>query len=113
MSATTLGLTASTAASTIDYGAGASEVDFGNSSSLTWTGTLNLLNWDPSIDKLRFGTDSSGLTSAQLADIEFNGGGLGTATLDSNGYVTAVPEPSISLVLLGASLLLVRRRAPR
>jgi autotransporter-associated beta strand protein len=109
MSLTTAGLTA---ASTIDYGVGASEVDFANSSSLAWIGTLNLLNWDPSIDKLRFGTDSTGLTSAQLADIEFNGGGLGTATLDSNGYVT-VPEPSTSLVLLCASLLLFIRRAPR
>jgi hypothetical protein len=110
MGSTTLGLTASTAGSTIDFAAGASEVDFANSSGLTWVGTLNLLNWDPSIDKLRFGTDSTGLTSAQLADIKFNGAGQGTATLDANGYVT-VPEPSSCLVLLlGASLLLVRGR---
>jgi hypothetical protein len=112
MSATTLGLTASTAPSTIDFGAGASEVDFADSSALNWTGTLNLLNWDPSVDKLRFGTDANGLTAAQLADIEFNGSGLGTAALDSNGYVTA-PEPTSSALLLGASLLLAGRRRAR
>jgi fibronectin-binding autotransporter adhesin len=109
MPSTTLGLTASTAPSTIDFIAGGSEVDFANSSALTWVGTLNLLNWDPSIDKLRFGTDATGLTSTQLADIEFNGAGLGSAMLDANGYVT-VPEPSSCLMLLGASLLMARRR---
>ena len=78
MSSTTLGLNTSTAASVIDFIAGASEVDFANSSAVNWIGTtLNLLNWDPSIDKLRFGTDSTGLTSAQLTKIEFNGSGLG------------------------------------
>lgn len=110
MSNTTLGLAASTAGSTIDFASGGSELDFANSSGLTWaTSTLNLLNWDPAVDKLRFGTDSTGLTPAQLADIKFNGGGQGTAMLDANGYVT-VPEPSSCLVLLGASLMLVRRR---
>jgi hypothetical protein len=100
MSTTTLALTTSTAASVIDFGAGASEVDFANSSALNWTGAiLNLLNWDPSIDKLRFGTDATGLTSAQLATIEFNGSGLGSAQLNANGYVV-VPEPSTALLLL-------------
>jgi len=112
MTATTLGLLTSTAPSTIDFVAGASEVDFANSSSLTWTGKLNLLNWDPSVDKLRFGTDNTGLTSDQLAAIEFNGGGFGTASLDSNGFVTAAPEPATFFVLaVGAPLLLARRRA--
>jgi len=113
MGNTTLGLTASTAGSTIDFAAGGSELDFANSSGLTWAAsTLNLLNWDPSIDKLRFGTDSTGLTSAQLADIKFNGSGQGTAVLDANGYVTT-PEPSSCVLLLAGSLLLVRRRAAR
>ena len=111
MSTTTLALTTSTAASVIDFGAGASEVDFANSSALNWTGAiLNLLNWDPSIDKLRFGTDATGLTSAQLATIEFNGSGLGSAQLNANGYVV-VPEPSTALLLLVGGLAMgVRRR---
>jgi len=108
MSATTLGMTAS---STIDYAAGASEVDFANSSALAWTGTLNLANWDPSVDKLRFDSSPSGLTSDQLANIEFNGAGLGTASLDANGFVI-VPEPSaIALLGIGTLGLIRKRRA--
>lgn len=91
---TTLGLAAD---SVIDFGAGPSELDFANGSSLTWTGTLNLTNWDSTKDTLRFGTDATGLTVGQLAEIEFNGTGLGTAQLDANGYLVAAP----STVLLG------------
>jgi hypothetical protein len=111
MSATTLGLLTSTAISAIDYGVGASEVDFANSSALSWTGSiLNLANWNPSIHKLRFGTDSTGLTAAQLSKIEFNGSGLGTAQLDANGYVV-IPEPSsVALLLLGFVAVAARRR---
>ena len=101
MPSTTLNLSgtavspATTFVSTIDYTFGASEVDFANSASLAWaaTGLLNLESWDPTVDKLRFGTNSTGLTATQLAAIEFNSGGLGTAHLDSSGYVVfgAVP----------------------
>jgi hypothetical protein len=102
MSSTTLNLSASTGPSSIDYVAGPGELDFANSSALTWVSgaILNLVNWDPSTTFLRFGTDSTGLTAAQLAQIEFNGSGLGTAQLDSQGYVISpVPEPSSSLLL--------------
>jgi hypothetical protein len=113
MGSTTLALLTSTGASTIDFAAGASEVDFANSSAVNWTGaTLNLLNWDPNVDKLRFGTDATGLTAAQLAKIEFNGADLGTAALDANGYV--VPEPGcLSLLGLAAMPLFGRRRRRR
>ena len=111
MTSTTLGLTAS---STIDFGAGASEVDLANSSALIWTGVLNLNNWDPSKDVLRVGTDGTGLTSAQLADIEWDGnsGYLGDAQIDANGYVS-IPEPSTVLLgLLGGLGVMwhIRRR---
>ena len=113
MSATTLALATSTGASTIDYVAGSSEVDFANSSAVAWTASkvLNLANWNPSIDKLRFGTDATGLTSTQLAEIEANGSAssLGTAFLDANGYVN-VPEPTTAALLVGASMLLAARR---
>jgi hypothetical protein len=109
MGSTTLGLTAS---SIITYVSGGSEVDFANSSALTWTAgkILNLTNFDPSVDKLRFGTDTTGLTASQLAEIEFNGSSLGAAQLDPNGYVLAAPEPSSAVLFLTGSLLFNRRR---
>jgi fibronectin-binding autotransporter adhesin len=106
MSSTTLGMTAG---SKIDYGSVTEEMDFANSSALTWSGILNFVNFDTTVDKIRVGTDATGLTSAQLASIELNGGGLGLATIDANGFVS-VPEPTSAIVLLGASLLMVRRR---
>lgn len=115
MTGTTLGLLTSTGASTIDYVSGASEVDFANSSGLSWSGSvLNLANWNAASDALRVGTDSTGLTAAQLAKIEFNGaaGTLGTAGLDANGFVVQTPEPGcIALLGLGSLGLLRRRRA--
>lgn len=112
MSSTTLLLTDN---STFDFGAGASEMDFANSASELWTSgkVLNLANWTFGEDALRFGTDLTGLTSTQLAEIEFNGDAstLGSAMLDANGYLV-VPEPStVALGLLGAlGAWMARRR---
>jgi len=65
---------------------------FGDSSGQSWTGgsVLDLINY--SAGYLYFG--ANGLTSAQLAAIEFNNDSstLGTAYLDASGYL--VPEPS-------------------
>ena len=85
MGSTTLVLSASTAGSTIDYEAGPGEIDFANSSAVAWASgtTLNLANWNPGSTLLRFGTDATGLLASQLAEIEFNGSGLGSAQLDS------------------------------
>jgi hypothetical protein len=103
-----------TASSTIDYGVGPSEIDFAKSSAATWTGTLDLANWDPTnaTTFLRFGTDATGLTPAQLADIEFdnNPATLGEAQITSGGYVET-PEPaSLSLLALAGAGLIARRR---
>jgi autotransporter-associated beta strand protein len=101
MTGSTLGLATN---SILDFGAGATSVAFAKSSGQTWNGVLDLLNWNSVMDQLRIGTDASGLTSTQLDDIEFNGNAatLGTAGLDPNGYIVAVPEPSVSaLGLLG------------
>jgi hypothetical protein len=114
MASTTLGVAAN---STIDFGAGASTLVFANSSSLAWSSgaVLNLANWSAA-DTLRLGTDDTGLTAAQLNDIEFNGSGLGTAEILANGDVVQVPAPStLALGLLGALCALgyVRGRKAR
>lgn len=112
MTSTTLGLTAS---SMIDFGAGAGELDFADSSSLAWNGILNLTNWNSALDDLRFGTTAAGLTSTQLADIEFDGTGLGTAQIDSTGYIV-VPEPSTTALLGlfgGLAMLWSTKRKPK
>ncbi len=119
MSSTTLGLSAS---STLDFTSGTGELDFANSSGVSWTAatTLNLLTtglWKDSGDALRLGTDATGLSASQLAQIEFNGTDLGQAALNPQGYVydvAQVPEPStLALGLLGGLglLRLIRRRA--
>lgn len=100
MASTQISLAAGT--SYIDFGDGPSSMDFTNSSTATWSGTLNLLNFNPSFDFLKFGTDATGLTTAQLADIQANGVNA-NATLDANGQlILTVPEPSTAaLGLLG------------
>ena len=54
-----------------------------------------------------FGTDSSGLTAAQLSQIEFYSGvgtgDLGSASILANGEIVPVPEPATCL----AGLLIV------
>jgi hypothetical protein len=104
MSGATLGLTAS---STIDFTSGAAELDFANSSGVAWTSgqVLNLIDWTTGVDELRFGTDATGLTLAQLNEIEFDGVS-GLARLDVNGYL--VPEPSTAILGLLGGLALVR-----
>lgn len=107
MTATTLGLTAN---SVIDFGSGPGETDFADSHGVAWTAskTLNLANFNPSFDLLFVGTSGSGLTSGQLAEIQINGVS-GQAVQLSTGQV--VPEPaSLSLLGLGATALLARRR---
>lgn len=108
MGNTTLGLSAS---SSMDFTTSGSSAELANSSGNAWTGALNLLSY--SSDDLRFGTDNTGLTQAQLNDIAFNGV-QGGGYLDNNGFLV-VPEPSsVSLGIVGAAGLLlvgmIRRR---
>jgi autotransporter-associated beta strand protein len=90
--------------SIIDMGNGASVLAFANSSAQVWTGTLTILNWSGTAltgggtDQLFFGTDSSGLTDTQLAQIAFYSDAgdtfLGTARYVGEGGEIAVPEAS-------------------
>jgi autotransporter-associated beta strand protein len=103
--------------SVIDMGNVASIAAFANSKLSTWTGTLNIYNWSgtPSTgggtDQLYFGSDTTGLTAAQLLNIQFySGNGTGAygagALILANGEVAPVPEPSTYIVgILALSVL--------
>jgi hypothetical protein len=100
--------------SMIDYGAGLAVVSFTKSVSSAWAGTLNLANWNAATMNdvaLQYGTDNTGLTSAQLGEIEFDGipSTIGSATLDSNGFVVETPEPSTLLLGLGGMGMIWRK----
>jgi autotransporter-associated beta strand protein len=103
---------------TLDLSAGSSAVSFANSSAFNWASfSLTVSNWTSGSDTLRFGTDASGLTPAQLnqvifADVE----GSPTAQIDANGFLTptVVPEPSSAVCFgFGMALLLLFRRRNR
>src|SRR5260221_7580711 len=71
---------------TIDLAGSASRLGFANSSGEIWAGgaTLVIANWNGNVsgggaEQLRFGTDQSGLTASQLAQIQFsNPSGFGS-----------------------------------
>jgi hypothetical protein len=68
--------------------AGANSISFNDSSAVVWgAGTLLVQNFEAGTDTLRFGSNNSSLTPAQLAKIQFGVGPAG-AVIDSNGYVT-------------------------
>ncbi|MDF3129116.1 autotransporter-associated beta strand repeat-containing protein [Kiritimatiellaeota bacterium B1221] len=82
--------------SILDFGAGASALAFADSSAISWTGTLTLANFDIGTDTLRFGTSDSSLTEGQLSSISWTGG---AASLDTDGYLVAIPEPSTFMLV--------------
>lgn len=97
----------------IDMGSGTSALVFLDSSGVTWdpSVSLTIVNFDFGTDSIRFGTSSSGLTLAQLGQITIVG--FESVGIDSDGYLTAIPEPSTYAFLAGAGGLLIagsRRR---
>ena len=73
---------------TIQLGSGAT-LAFADSSAVDWTGgTLTITGTFVSGSSLKFGTNSSGLTPAQLASISASG--YANFALDANGYLTAM-----------------------
>ena len=112
-----MGILTLTANSIIDMGTGTTTITFADSSAINWgANSLDILDWTAG-DHLTFGSSSSALTGAQLADIYFGDLGNVGAQIDSLGNVTpitAAPEPStVALGLLGGATALigvVRRR---
>ncbi|HEX5219705.1 MAG TPA: hypothetical protein VFZ59_09070 [Verrucomicrobiae bacterium] len=86
----------------LDLAGNASRLSFANSSGQTWAGSATLVvsNWNGNLagggaEQLRFGTDQSGLTSAQLNQIRFRvGSDLYTARILNTGEV--VPDQIVS-----------------
>ncbi|MDD2600095.1 MAG: autotransporter-associated beta strand repeat-containing protein [Kiritimatiellae bacterium] len=70
---------------------GSGSIAFENSSTNIWSGALTLVG--SLVEKsVRFGTDNSGLTAAQLSAIDYSG--ARSVRLDSSGYLTAKPSGS-------------------
>lgn len=83
--------------SSISFASGAHTLAFANSAAQSWAGTtLTIANYEPGTGNvLKFGTDNTGLTAAQLAKINFSGYGTGARIL-SNGEV--VPQKYYAVV---------------
>jgi autotransporter-associated beta strand protein len=96
---------------TITFGSGGALV-FGASNAESWTGSLTVAGTFLSGSSLRFGTDSSGLTSGQLSSISI--AGFTDLSLNTDGFVVGViPEPSSYAALAGLcglALVSLRRR---
>lgn len=98
----TLGTLSLSANSSITLGSGGSLI-FADSSALSsaWGSyTLSIGGNFVNGSSIRFGTSSGGITTAQLGLISINGE---SATIDSNGYLSAIPEPSTWAALAGLS----------
>jgi len=101
---------------TISLAGSASHLSFANSSGEAWTGgaTLSITGWNGNAsgggaEQLRFGTDQSGLTAAQLSQIQFDiGTNVYSAKILASGEVvpnTAV-GPSVNFSTQGNNFVL-------
>jgi hypothetical protein len=94
----------------LDLGNGSGTLSFADSSAENWTEptiygfnyTLTIQNYALGSSKLRFGTNSAGLTTTQLSQIQFADFGNVAGVIDADGYVTpdvVVPvQPTITSV---------------
>jgi fibronectin-binding autotransporter adhesin len=105
------------ATSILDFGDGDQLLHFANSSGEAWTGTLDVYNWDGTLDNLYFGTDNTGLTVGQLAQINFYSGdgtgflGLGAWAGADGEVMVVIPEPSTyALLFAGLFVVIIARR---
>jgi hypothetical protein len=77
---------------------------FADSHAQNWGGiALRLVHYTPGIDSLRFGTNSSGLTTTQLGLMRFTDFLDVPGRIDANGFVTPVPPPTLSIVANGST----------
>lgn len=114
-----LGTLTLSANSVIDLGSGVHWLEFAASNGVAWTGstTLTINDWvgvgrqSGTQGRIYFGTDATGLTSAQLAQISFTGFGVG-AMLLSTGELVPVPEADVivAALLIVAALVWRERR---
>lgn len=92
--ANTVGTLAVTAADgTLELGSGS--LTFADSRASTWSGTLTLTGALVE-GSVRFGSDGSGLTAAQLSAIEYNDGT--SIRISSSGYLTATPAGTVIFI---------------
>jgi autotransporter-associated beta strand protein len=94
----------------LDLGNGASALAFADSHTQDWHGIpLYILNYKLGVDSLRFGTNSSGLTPAQLSLIQFQFPTETTyvlfvpAKIDAKGYVIPTSPPIQSVTMLSST----------
>jgi len=115
----TLALTGpdTTIARTIDFSNGQGMLSFANSSALSWVTTnspnnsanpgsipLTIANYTLGGSKLRFGTDSSGLTTTQLGLIQFQNYLNLPGVIDNHGYVKPALPILQSISISGSSV---------
>lgn len=99
----TLGTLTLSSSSTIDLGTTSHQLTFADSSSISWTGTLVISNWtglagsSGTQGQIFFGV--GGLTSAQLAQVQFDGFSPGARLLPS-GELVPIPEPGLIAAVL-------------
>lgn len=77
--------------SSINLGSGSHELHFLDSHTAAWLGTLTIYGWDfLNAGKIYFGSDATGLSSLQLAQINFDGFGTGAYILSDGEVVPAL-----------------------
>ncbi len=95
------------ASSSIDLGSNGHTLTFANSSAETWTGSLTINGWSgapttsgtATAGRIFIGSDASGLTTTQLAQITFDGY-AGGAVIDANGEL--FPEDYLTYYSTGS-----------